>query len=844
VPPGLCVTTSIFWQFLETNNLKSRLAQLADSARRQPDVKDHYAQLSELRAAIVATTMPDEIVKELRAALAQLPAARFAVRSSATSEDLEAASFAGQYDTFLNVTTVDDIIEKIKCCFASYWNERAFFYRAQKGIDHFAHGMAVVVQQLIEAESAGVLFSLNPLSGNEREMVIESCWGLGEALVSGQVSPDRYLIDPFENRLLEQQCGNKAIKLISDGGAGVREIMLDKQAAQEPTLNEAAALELAALAINAQSYYGYPIDIEWARAQDKFYILQARPLTAFSFAPELGQWTSANFREVMPGLVNPLSFTLSLRYDYGTALAEFLTRLGMLKENVDVEWSKRFFGRAYWNVDIVKRSNAKIPGYCERSFDITVGIEPDYQGDGARTPFTLPIILRAAPIFLKLQSLYRNFWREAASYEKEFAGIDAELTALDCAALDDAALIERTRAMIALHYRTNRIALICSFLATESQSDFRQYVDKVNINLSDDEKISVANLLTGLTNLSTAEPLVELWRLADATRAQPQLVELIAATETMDLIMACERTSAGREFAARLQAYLQRFSFLAANDEDLSCPRWADDASFPLGILKNFVQGESSEDPGKAMARQQQCREEEQKRALARVGYLKRVSFLGKLRLVTRYCRWREITRISLSKTYYHCQRVFNEQGRRLVKRGLLATAEDIYWLEREELIDLLDNKLSARQARQRIERAKLIAQCYRNFNPPASIGKGGAAPAIVAQADGCLYSGVACSAGEVVARARVIRSLAEASKLARGEVLIAPHTNPGWTPLFSLAAAVVLEEGGLLSHGAVVARECGIPTVLQIKGATEIFRDGQLLRVDGTRGKVEIMPE
>ncbi|MFY9227144.1 MAG: PEP/pyruvate-binding domain-containing protein [Blastocatellia bacterium] len=845
VPNGFCLTTEAFWQFLEENNLAVEIKFLAELVKTNKlTVEELASKLNSLRQNIINANL--SLTLELKQALSKFPAgSRFAVRSSATSEDLESASFAGQYDTFLNISSLEEIIEKIKACFASYWNDRAFNYRSEKGIDHFAHGMSVVVQQLIDAKSAGVLFTLNPLTGNEREMVVEACWGLGEALVSGLVTPDRYLIDPFELKILEIKTGEKVLKLVSDSGEGTQEITLDSLEANKLTLTNDDVLELAKIAIEVQQEYGVPIDIEWARDKEKFYILQARSLTAFSFAPEMGQWSSANFREVMPGLVNPLSFSLSLRYDYGNILAEFLNRIGLYDGKTPVEWGRRFFGRAYWNVDIVKTAISKIPGYCERTFDITVGINPSYQGDGVKTSFTLSNILRGIPVFLRLQWMYFSFWREAAKYIEGYEKLDAQLASNDYSTFSNEALVEKTKEMIDLHYQTNRIAMTCTFLATEAQNDFRDYIEKINAKLPAEKQISVANLLTGLTQISTAGPLIELWQLASRAKINDKLKTVILSTEIENLITECEKLEEGKSFVKDLKNYLLKYAFLAPNDEDLSCARWADDNSFPLTILKNYLQGEKSENPAVAMEKQTKCQEEEQAKALKNIGLLKQSTFLSKLKLVMHYCRWREITRVPLSKTYYQCQRVFLAQGQRFVEQGILEKIEDIFWLEREELLDLLSGKILARTAQTSIKRAKLIAECYRNFNPPTIIGQGiKLQTSRKVATNGEKFVGVACSAGEVIARARVIHDLSQAAKLKAGEIMIAPHTNPGWTPLFSLAAAVVLEEGGLLSHGAVVARECGIPTVLQIKHATEIFQDGQLLRVDGSRGEVEILQE
>ncbi len=846
VPPGFSITTEIFWQFLEENSLTKQLQDLAQFIKQNTISEEKLnTKLDSLRQAIISGKFADNVILDIKQKLLQFPdESRFAVRSSATSEDLESASFAGQYDTFLNVSSLEENTEKIKMCFASYWNTRAFQYRSDKGIDHFVHGMSVIVQQLIDADIAGVVFTLNPLTGNEREMVIEACWGLGEALVSGAISPDRYVVDPFEKQIQSIKAGHKALKLVSDNKNGVKEINLEEREANSLTLSDKAVLELAEISIAVQKEYGAPMDIEWAAMNNKFYILQARALTAFSFAPDIGQWTSANFREVMPGVVNPLSFSLSLDYDYRESLKEFLLKVGLYKQDKPIEWSRRFFARAYWNVDIVKTCAAKVPGYSERAFDITVGIDPSYSGNGVETHFTLSNIIGAIPIFFRLQWLYYSFWREAKNYVEEYEVLDQKLLKNDYKTFSDNELVKQTQEVIALHYQTNRIAMICSFLATESQNDFRQYIDKINNKLPAEHQISIANLLTGLSEISTAGPLVELWTLATMAKENTILRDIIINTNAKDLISACEALSEEKNFTQKLKDYLEKYQFLAANDEDLACLRWADDNSFPLTILKNYVQSELNQDPLATIKKQRESREQEQAKALANIGLFERYSFMSKLNLVAHYCRWREITRVPLSKTYYQCQRVFLEQGQRMVNKGVLEKKEDIFWLEREELLSFLSGNLSVEDVQTRIKKAKLIADCYRNFHPPTVIGQGQklntAKRKIVSS--GQKFFGVACSAGEVVASARVIHNLSEASKLQHGEIMIAPHTNPGWTPLFSLASAVVLEEGGLLSHGAVVARECGIPTVLQIKHATEIFYDGQLLRVNGSSGEVEIL--
>jgi pyruvate,water dikinase len=847
VPKGFCLTTKVFWQFLEENNLIREIKNFSkDLIKEKTFTQTLSLKLKSLQESIINGDFSENTkasIKEIfNKFLVSSSSKAFAVRSSATNEDSESASFAGQYDTFLNVNSLEHIIDKIKCCFASYWNERAFLYRAEKSIDHFSYGMAVVVQELVNSEAAGVLFTLNPLTGNEREMVIEACWGLGEALVSGDVTPDRFLLDPFDQKIQNTKIGNKKIKLVSDK-EGTKEIVLSLEESEKATLEETEVLELAQIALKIQQEYGVPIDIEWAKIGEEFYILQARPLTAFSFSPDLGQWTSANFREVMPGVVNPLSFSLSLRYDYGECISEFLQKIKLYQKKGNEIWSKCFFGRPYWNVGIIKECVAKLPNYSEKAFDITVGITPSYLDEGRTTPATLVNNLKALPVFLSLQWMYFTFWREAKDYLAEYEIVERNLEANNYKNFSNEKLKKTTQEMINLHYKTNRIAMICSFLATESQNDFRQHIEKINKKLPSEKQVSIANLLTGLTEISTAAPMVELWEFASEVAKNSILKNTIVSSDINNIIDKCRNLDQGKDFINRLNNYLEKYKFIAPNDEDLSSTRWTDDKSFPLTILKNYLKSETDKNPRESIAKQKECREREKANALKNIGIAGRFSFLIKLDLVAHYCRWREMTRVPLSRTYYQCQRVFLEQGARFVLEGVLEKKEDIFWLEREELLDLLEGKLPVKMAKINIKRAKLIAECYRNFDPPTVIGQG-----LKLQTEKIVSSleqkfiGVACSAGEVIAKARIINSLSEASRLERGEIMIAPHTNPGWTPLFSLASAIVLEEGGLLSHGAVVARECGIPTVLQIKNATKIFSDGQLLRVNGSKGEVEIL--
>ncbi|MEA3344660.1 MAG: PEP/pyruvate-binding domain-containing protein [Chloroflexota bacterium] len=847
VPPGFVITTEAYRAFVAANELEDAT-----------DWSDRFDQ-AEVPGGVV-----EAIVEACRALRDQLSPSSdplpLAVRSSATAEDLAQASFAGQYDTHLNLTSLEQILKGVRACWGSLWSERARAYRQKNGLSSAEVAMGVLVQQQIPADASGVLFTLNPTTGRERQMAVEAVWGLGEGLASGQITPDHYVVDGWDEGVVARQIADKGVMILPDEDGGVREVTVPSEDRQEPCLTDDQLLELARLGYKVQAIYGYPQDIEWALYDGEFYILQSRPLTSFTFDPDIGQWTSVNLREVLPGFVSVLSQSLSHDWEWSEAMQELFIRLRMMrKRREDARWTGLFFGHAYWNVGLAKKYAALIPGFEERAFDRTVGIEPTYEGKGRTTGYTPRSILRGLPILLALKRTYKEVLEEAQTYCEEFRRREEDFGQMDPSSLNDEELRAAVKRMLHIHFEANRIALLTTFLATQSQDDFQPMVDRLNEDYPGRRPIAMGRLLTGLSDVGTVKPLLGLWRLSRRAQSEPMLAEVIQEASLGELSQRLrsfplqdrpfQDRPQGREFWAALEEYIETFRYMAPSDEDLACPRWDEDPTFVLRALKNFVAGGDEENPKERFELQKRIRELERKRAIARLshGWLRfapwrRSSFLSQLELVKEYCWWREETRVIASRAFYYCRKVLLEQGRRWADRGVLEEPEDIFWMEREHLLGLLEGKLGPSKVRDVVRKHRRTTVIYRNFTPPSAIvGRGGPERATRRLA-ARKFTGVACGSGQVTARAKVVHNLGEADKLKKGDILVAPYTNPGWTPLFSLASGIVMEEGGLLSHGAVVARECGIPTVLQIKDAVRIFQDGQLLRVDGDRGVVEIV--
>lgn len=835
VPAGFCITTAAYRLFLQEAGLEAAISSLDQEPMGLPTAWGRE---------VAKQPLPHRLYGAIKEAYRELGGKPVAVRSSATREDLPEASFAGQYETHLNVLGLEELAQKIKGCWASLGNALAYLHGHH--ISPLEVGMGVVVQEQIPAEVSGVLFTLNPSTGREEEMLIEAHWGLGEAVVSGKVTPDRFVVDAWNEEIRSQKIAEKRMMVVPAHPSGVKEVEVPQEKRTQATLREEQLLQLMQLGYEAQEIYGYPQDIEWALYDGEFYILQSRPLTSYAFTPEIGQWTAANCREVMPGFITPLSFSINGQYEWARAFDELFQRLKLMREGEKIEWLRLFFGRAYWNVGECKRLNSIVPGFKERDFDESVGLEPTYEGDGLVTPTTPLTIIRALPVLFALQNLYKTFWQEAKEYKEAFAQEEARYSGIDLIDLDDAQLAQKVKDILDLHHRTNRIALLVTCLATQAQDDFTPMVEGLNARNPDAEPISTARLLTGLTDVATGRPLLELWKVSQEALKDERIKEIILETEPSQLPERLQASPEGQAFWTVLERYIHDFRYMSENDEDMSLPRWDEEPTFAFTTLKSFLQAGVDTDPEKLIAQQKEIRSQEERRAadLLSQGWLDRLfrkrQFFSALETLKRYSWWREETRSMLSLAHYHGHRVFVEQGKRWAASGYLAEPGDIFCLTRDHLLGALEGNLSSGEARGWIRKYKRLKRCYRNFEPPLTIGRGARGPEIPTK--GAVYKGVACSAGRATGKARVVRELGEANRLKKGEILVAPYTNPGWIPLFNLAAGMVTEEGGLISHGAIVAREYGIPTVLQIREATKIFQNGQTLCVDGDRGVVELL--
>lgn len=852
VPPGFCLVRDAWREHLHSHGLRARIeAALRDLDGADPDRRS--AVLHDLREAITSAPIPDEPRAAVRWGYERLAggktAAGVAVRSSATVEDCPDHSFAGQHDTFLSVRTLPDCLDAIRRCWASVWTERAFEYRTRCGIDHVDIDMAVIVQEMTAADVSGVVFTADPISGQRERIVIEGSFGLGEAIVSGKVSPDRIVISRPGLVIRERVTGTKSLEIVPDPAGGVRERGLPAARRRALCLEDDSARRLGGLAVEAERAFGFPLDIEWALRDGEPYLLQARPITIVpeETPPEDRQvWTNANAGEVLPDVATPMTWSfvepLATRL-----LALSFARLGMRPEGHVLIGLQA--GRAYFNLNSMIAFTRRVPGMKGKSIAELFGGTQDAEAALGKISFSeedIPDVgfsIRKA--LLGLPGMVHQFLflsRERAGRALSRARrMSAELEAWDLQTASDEELAGRVKTALD-DLRTTREVYELIGVAVGYETGL---YDLCRRWLGDSGNAYASRLLAGLGNNENADAGLDLWKLAAAAHESPVVEEaIIRGTGISEVRRVIGGAPEGDAFLAAWDAFVRDHGHHCRGELELMNPRWSEEPDRILDQVRSYLDAIGRED---FLARYERV-SRERAAAAARCrrrlrNPLKRLVFDFLLWKAQRYSPLRENLKSRIVRWLAAMRRVLLELGARMARRGLLRDREDIFFLRIDELGPIL-RRAGDLDASEMVQRRR--AEYTRNLSmrPPAIIvGRFDPDRHVPETVDGSARTlrGVAVNPGVVTGRARVILR-AGTDRVLPSEILVAPFTDPGWTPYFLNAAAIVMDLGGLLSHGSIIAREYGIPAVANVGPATEVIRTGQSLRVDGARGVVEIL--
>jgi len=855
VPPGFCLTRTAYTDFLETNGLIPVLAAFLDQVRcvssdlLGPAIRD-------LQERFLAGDLSPGLQRRLATAVADLlrqwGEARLAVRSSATAEDLPAASFAGVQETFLDVPP-DHLATAIKRCWASLWSARALLYRDRQGIAHDDVTIAVLVQPLIPCTVSGVAFSQDPLHPGDR-LVIEATWGLGQGLVQGELVPDRYTVDRRTGQEIPPVViSRKRAKRVATG-AGTRLVPTAPHEELARTLTPQQVRRIAALARAVEDHTGLPQDIEWGLNDAALYLLQARPITTPPardfFTEEIPGdtfwWTSGFVNERFPHPVSPLGWSLLRPLLEELAFRDPLRFLGYpAAERLPV--TKLFQGHPYVNVtvfQIIYRlfPAALLPEDAQRYF-------PPGEGHGRRlAPYPswrdLPRVAAAL-----LRSLWRTRWtwsplHNIADWERFIPRYRAILT--DCqsrsAATESPAdcldLVNRLQAANA------HLLAIHRWTLTHADLFFTALRRLLQRWLPDLAAETLGALLADLDDLSVHLDR-DLAALADLVRQDPTL-EALLRHNGRALLSPDPPTPAAARFRAHLDQFLQRYGHRSFS-LDILWPTFGDDPEQVLRLVRLLLDREVSPPTttGRPREARAMIRQKMRPRPLERWLGLRQRLLDWLITQTRRYLRARENQRFYWQMGLHAQRRLFWRLGQLWTDQGVLPTPEDIFFLTFDEIAQAVASgqtaDLGPTAARRRRQFEHLWAD-YERFPqhsyPPFLKGSHPLTAGVGASPNGCLR-GRGASPGLRRGRVRIVTHPRFLERVERGDILVAPSTDPAWTPVFGKIAGLVVENGGLLSHGSVVAREYGIPAVVGVPAATRLLREGELVLVNGTVGEI-----
>jgi rifampicin phosphotransferase len=829
VPPGFHVTTAAYERFVDENQIADKIFVVAA----QGDVSAMREEVSaQIQSLIEGGIIPNDIAAAIREHYQALGAdAAVAVRSSATAEDLPDMSFAGQLETYLNVRGPDAVVNAVKRCWASMWTGRVIDYRQHQGIRSEDVSIAVVVQRLVPAEAAGVAFTANPVTGARDELMINAAWGLGEAIVSGRVTPDTITIHKSDLAIASAQIADKEIMTVRTT-EGTREepvpVSKRKQAALEP----AQAAELARLGIQIEQLYGEPMDIEWALCEGRISILQARPITALPPARASLDWKVPHagdryFRmsvaEILPEPLSPLFATLALPA-YTAATQQLMAEANFLPPSS--LWLMTIHDYAYYELALTAGQTVRF----------LLGM-----------PFRLPVVVRM---------MRSAMARWADGTHPRFASVAREWAARDLTATPARELLAGAQQLVdaaASYYVSVQMVIGITNIAEPA---FNAVYNRLIRRKSDPPALT---FLLGFDSVPIrAEK--SLYDLAMWAREKAGLAEYLAQTTAKEMVSALASPSAPiadgaiwHEFAGRFAAHLGAFGH-AVYDLDFSKSVPADAPQSQLETLKYFLAGEGR-NPYERQTAAAQAREQAAATQLARLGWPRLQLFRSALGFAQRWAPRREDALADVGLGWPVLRRMLREMGRRMVDADAMEEPDDVFLLTREEIetaATSLDVGRPAGDHRLAIAVRRETWQSERAATPPVALPiKGGSRvfgidfsqwmPARSGQASGNTIKGFGASPGRVTAPACVIHGPEEFDQMQPHDVLVAKITTPAWTPLFAMASGIVTDVGGPLSHSSIVAREYGVPAVLGTGVATQRIHSGQNITVDGNGGVVTL---
>ena len=858
VPPGFIISTDAYRAFVEQNRWLALIGSTVEDIPAD-DAGALEKTSAQIRAAFSVGAMPPEVDSAIRAAVAEFRDVPVAVRSSATAEDLPDLSFAGQQDTYLNMIGEEEILKAVVNCWSSLWTARAIGYRLRNHIPQDEVALAVIVQEMVSSDVSGVLFTSNPLTGLRSETVIDATLGLGEALVSGQVEPDHYVVNTPGKTVVAKTIGSKEISTRGRAGGGVE--TMQENASTQQALVDPEILQLAELGSSIQKEYSFPQDVEWAFADGKLYVLQSRAITSLFPVPEesddpLLVWFSFGAVQGLVGPITPIGQD-GIRHVFSGGARLFDVQMTPAQVRIFTPAGERIWINLTGVIrhPLGKRVVPGLLGFIEPSTaQIVMSLMDDPRLGAGSGTFKFSTVWRLAKFFLPI--LIRGIGN-ALNPEKARLDFDRVVDEYLQTAQIPPAQNKFERLANVLAFMRDRLSTVFHFLLPRFISVFGPSMASLVLlnHLSDSRdqgdhgfSMPVLEITRGLPQNVTTEMDLALWETACAIKTDPESLERFTTSDAPHLAhQYLERTLPSAAQTA-VGDFLNRYGMRGVGEIDFGQPRWREDPTPVMQTLQSYLQIDADAAPDVLFGRGQAAAQAAIEKLALEVrsqpgGRLKERVVRGAARRIRVLMGVRESPKFFAVRVMGIARKALLEVGQEFAEAGMIERADDLSFFNFSELEALSHNEARDWKAMVAARRATYEREARRRQ-----------VPRLLASDGRAFYEGVGASTdtGDVITGSPVSPGVVEGivhvilnphqTRLAPGEILVCPGTDPAWTPLFMAAGGLVTEVGGMMTHGSVVAREYGIPAVVGVHQATTRLKDGQKIRVDGTTGKIIIL--
>lgn len=804
VPDGVVVDKTEYETFIRVNGIAQEISTLLS----QLSVDNIEAKSKEITALFEGVKLTEEVYRELQGMLREDKA--YAVRSSGTKEDLEEFSFAGQYQTFLNVRGMEAIEQAVIDCYKSMFTQVCLNYLVNNRIDCSDLAMSVVVQEMVDADYSGICFSLNPVTGKDTEMSLEVAPGLGENIVSGKVAPEQYYYDWYEKTCRFEESN---------------QIWAEEQ-----------VKEYGETFLRVQLLFGYPCDMEFAIKDGMLYLLQARRITSINYGGYPDIWSTADFKDggVSATVCTPYMWSL-YEYIWEFTLRKFLLDGKILNEKeTDKKLGDMFYGRCYWNMSVVKLAMSKIIGYKEREFDSEYGVRITYEGDGETTGLTPGTIFAIARMFFAQKKILKERNANSEAYKKDLLEkYEHYKKQYDEKSYDD---IEK------VWYEVTRK----TYLQSEATYFWQIFINTVHQSLYKDSLLKYVSeseyltLLGAIDNISHLLPFYEMWDISRKIRNDEE-AKLYWSTKTVEELTAAYEHREDKYYFPLVEQFTETYGYHSDKELDVTYPCYYEDVSPFITNIRDMVALSDEFSPMEDKKKGEAAYKAILENIRQKVGNKKYRKIETKIMNMRKMLWWREEFR-DLSTRFYYIIRIYTvELGKHLVEKGVLDTTEDIWFTRVSALWDYLDGKMSAADLRKMVVSKREYYNAFRNYMSENEIGGVfGEAGTEVKISDGQI-KGLGANSGRITGTARVIEDFSQIGRLQENDILVTRFTDTGWTPKFAILSGIVTEYGGILCHAAIVSREYGIPAIVSCHDAMKKIKDGDTITIDGSTGVVTV---